>query len=117
MKDVLPLVPAWRDLLARAARPELVTTPTWLLAFWREFGLRDRRRLAMLAVHDDDRTLIGLVPLASRLALHRRAIPVRRLELLPSGEDEVDEICSDYTGAIVAEGKEEEVARAPRARG
>ena len=42
----------------------------------------------------------------------RRPIPLRRLELLASGEAEEDEICSEYIGAIVRRGWSGPVARA-----
>jgi CelD/BcsL family acetyltransferase involved in cellulose biosynthesis len=103
------LVPAWRALLGRAAHAEPVLTPLWLLAWWRVFGDADGRALQAVAVEEGG-DLVALVPLARRLAAHRRAIPTRRLELLASGEDEADEIGSDYVGALVASGREAEVA-------
>ena len=54
---------------------------------------------------------VGLAPLSLRLALHRRAIPVRRLELLATGEPEADEMCSDYVGVLCDGGYEGEIAR------
>jgi CelD/BcsL family acetyltransferase involved in cellulose biosynthesis len=104
------LVPAWRALLPRAAHAEPVLLPLWLLAWWRVFGDAEGRALRALAVEEGP-DLVGLVPLARRLAAHRRTIPIRRVELLASGEDEADEIGSDYIGALVAEGRAAEVAR------
>jgi CelD/BcsL family acetyltransferase involved in cellulose biosynthesis len=101
----------WRALALRAPRGELVLTPVWLLAWWREFGQRDGRALRMVAFRDG-KTLVGLAPLSRRLALHRRAIPVRRLELVGTGDDGPDEICSDYVGLLCDTGYEDEVARA-----
>jgi len=109
VSDLERLVPAWRRLLSSAARAEPVSTPLWLLSWWRVFGEADGRALRVLAVEDGG-DLIGLVPLSWRNATHRRAIPVRRVELLATGEDEADEIGSDYVGATVAPAREEEVA-------
>jgi hypothetical protein len=39
-------------------------------------------------------------------------IPVWRLELLGSGEDEIEEICSDYIGVTARRGEEQAVAKA-----
>ncbi|MGH7270475.1 MAG: GNAT family N-acetyltransferase, partial [Polyangiaceae bacterium] len=103
------LVPAWRHLLARASNAQPALTPLWLLAWWREFGDADGRALRVVAVEDAGE-LVGLVPLSSRLSLHRRAIPVRRVELLASGEEEADEIGSDYLGGLTARGREADVA-------
>jgi CelD/BcsL family acetyltransferase involved in cellulose biosynthesis len=104
------LVPAWRRLLGRAVHAEPVRTPLWLLAWWRQFGEADGRALRVVAVEEAGE-LVGLVPLALRAAAHRRAIPVRRVELLGTGEDEADEIASDYVGGLVAEGWQDDVAR------
>jgi CelD/BcsL family acetyltransferase involved in cellulose biosynthesis len=109
--DLEALVPAWRDLLGRATHAEPVLTPLWLRTWWREFGEADGRALTTVAVEDAGR-MVGLVPLARRLTAHRPGIPVRRIELLATGEDEADEICSDYVGALVAPGYEGQVARA-----
>jgi CelD/BcsL family acetyltransferase involved in cellulose biosynthesis len=104
------LVPAWRRLLGRAVHAEPVRTPVWLLAWWRQFGESDGRELRAVAVEDRGE-LVGLVPLAIRSATHRRAIPVRRVELLGTGENEADEVASDYVGALAASGKQNDVAR------
>jgi CelD/BcsL family acetyltransferase involved in cellulose biosynthesis len=104
------LVPAWRRLLGHAIHAEPVRTPLWLLAWWRQFGEPDGRELRALAVEDRGE-LVGLVPLAIRSATHRRAIPVRRVELLGTGAREAEDIASDYAGALAARGKQDDVAR------
>jgi CelD/BcsL family acetyltransferase involved in cellulose biosynthesis len=105
------LVPRWRTLLQNAVHAQPVMTPLWLLAWWREFGEGEGRGLRVLSVEDEGE-LIGLVPLSLRTKAYRRAIPVRRLELLGTGEDESNEICSEYVGAIAKRGREHEVASA-----
>ena len=40
----------WRALALRAPRGELVLTPVWLLAWWRQFGESDGRELRAVAV-------------------------------------------------------------------
>jgi CelD/BcsL family acetyltransferase involved in cellulose biosynthesis len=86
-----------------------VLTPLWLLTWWRVFG--DARSLRILAV-EDGRDLVGLLPLSLRTVAHRGAIPVRRLELLATGEEERDEIASEYVGGLAVAGREDEVADA-----
>ncbi|MBI2392721.1 MAG: GNAT family N-acetyltransferase [Deltaproteobacteria bacterium] len=103
------LAPEWEDLLARSATPEPVLSPTWLCAWWRVFG--GGRALRVVAFREQGR-LIGLAPLAARLFLHRRVLPFRRVELLGSGEDEADEICSEYLGVVAERGREDDVAAA-----
>jgi len=105
------LAPAWRRLLARASHPEPVLTPLWLLTWWRILGDPDGRSLRVVVVEEGDH-LVGLVPLSWRSTAHLRAIPVRRVELLATGEQEADEICSDYVGGLAARGREDEVAAA-----
>jgi CelD/BcsL family acetyltransferase involved in cellulose biosynthesis len=101
--------PQWRRLLERASNAQPVLTPLWLLTWWREFGHGRALRAIVLEEGED---LVGLVPLSLRTAAHRGAIPVRRLELLATGEEEADEIGSDYVGGLAVRGREEEVAEA-----
>jgi CelD/BcsL family acetyltransferase involved in cellulose biosynthesis len=105
------LTPAWRALLDRADRPEPVLTPTWMLAWWREFGAADGRDLRVAAAFDG-RELVGLLPMARRWVRHRGAIPTRRLETLATGEAEADEIGSDYVGALTLRDPGSSVAKA-----
>jgi CelD/BcsL family acetyltransferase involved in cellulose biosynthesis len=105
------LTAPWRALLDRAAAPSLSKTPTWLLAWWRQFGGLEGRKLCVIALHDATSSeLVALIPLCRRTVMVRRVLPIRRLELLATGEEQADEICSDYTGAIVAAGYEAEAA-------
>lgn len=105
------LVPAWRALLEHAPNAEPVMTPTWILAWWREFGAADGRELRVIAVYDGA-DLVGLLPLSRRWVRHRGAIPMRRIESLATGEAEVDEIGSDYVGCLAARDPGNAVAKA-----
>lgn len=109
--DFGTLAPRWRALLSRSAQSQPVMTPLWQSTWWRVFGDAERRAPWIVTVEDGD-SLIGLLLLSWRVTTHRAGIPVRRLELLGSGEKEADEICSDYLGAIVARGMEGAVANA-----
>jgi len=107
--DLGALIPAWSDLLGRAARASATQTPAWLCAWWRTFGGVDGRRLRGFTFWDDGR-LVALAPLLERKTRHRAILPFRRVELLATGEDEDDEICSDYIGIIAEAGYEAKVA-------
>jgi len=109
--DLELLAPRWRALMARGAQAQPVMTPLWQSTWWRVFGDAERRTPWIVTVEDGD-ALVGLLLLTWRVASHRAGIPVRRLELLGTGEREADEICSDYVGAIVARGMEQRVATA-----
>jgi CelD/BcsL family acetyltransferase involved in cellulose biosynthesis len=101
----------WEQLLGRSAGHHFSLTPTWLLAWWRVFGPQGGRRLHALVLRDGE-TLVGLVPLLLRRHWHRKLVPMRRLELVASGEDGADEILSEYLGPIAAVGYEERVVEA-----
>jgi hypothetical protein len=109
-EDVEPLIPAWEALLDDAEHAEPVGTPQWFRAWWSVFGT-PRRALRLVTVHDG-KELVALAPFARRTFWYRRGIPFRRLELLPSGETEAEEICSDYIGVLVRRGRGAEVASA-----
>jgi CelD/BcsL family acetyltransferase involved in cellulose biosynthesis len=102
---------AWWELLARSASNRPTLAPFWMLTWWRLFGQREGRHLAVLLVFDGKR-MVGLAPLSRRLHWHRRALPFRRIELLATGEHEADEIGSDYVGVIAERGYEQSVADA-----
>ncbi len=99
---------AWLDLLARSSANEPVLSPQWLETWWQVFG--EGRTLRTVLVYRDGR-LIGMAPLLARRIRHRGVIPLRRLELLATGEPEADEIYSEYLNLISERGQEALVAR------
>jgi CelD/BcsL family acetyltransferase involved in cellulose biosynthesis len=101
----------WEQLLANSSANEPSLSPDWILAWWRVFGQLEGRRLRVLTVRNDGR-LVGLIPMLTRVASHPPGISLRRLELVPSGEAEADEICSEYIGLIADRGHEFAVAQA-----
>ena len=101
----------WLALQKRADRDELMTSPLWLEPWWQVFGAVDGRKLAVVTVHDGGE-LVGLVPLCRRRVAVAPGLRLRRLEPLGTGEDEADEVCSDFLGIIAARGKMPAVADA-----
>lgn len=101
----------WWALLGRSATNEPTLSPLWLDAWWQVFGDVDGRSLRAVLVREAGR-LIGLAPLAARRVHHRGAIPLRRIELLATGEPPEDEICSDYLNVLCERRAERPVARA-----
>ncbi|HEY2517818.1 MAG TPA: GNAT family N-acetyltransferase [Polyangiaceae bacterium] len=99
----------WSELAAEAPKAELTLTPTWLLAWWHQFGGTDGRSLRLVTFRDAGK-LVAIAPLCRRLATHLHVLPVRRLELLATGDEGPDEICSDYVGLLCADGYGREVA-------
>lgn len=108
--DLVGLEAEWRALMGQS--PELVATPTWVLSWWRVMGGQGGRRIQALAVRDEGGVLVGLWPLLRRVAVEKKVFPFRRLEMLGSGEEQADEVCSDYLGPITAEDRRPEIVQA-----
>lgn len=98
----------WTDLLERSGADAPMMSPAWLLAWWRVFG-DGGRELRVVTLREDGR-LVALLPLLARRVWYGGILPFRRLELVGSGEDEEDEILSEYIGPIVERGREGELA-------
>lgn len=103
------LAPVWNPLLAASASDNLMLTWEWLTTWWEVFG--EERELYLLLARDGDE-LIGIAPLLKRAVQHYGLLPYQRLEFLASGEDEADEICSDYLDFILRRGREAEALNA-----
>jgi CelD/BcsL family acetyltransferase involved in cellulose biosynthesis len=101
----------WSALLARSADNQATQSPLWLSTWWSVFGGRDGRRMSLLLLRDGNE-LVGVAPFCQRLHSYAPGLAFRRVELLASGEDERDEICSDYIGVTAERGRELEVAEA-----
>lgn len=99
----------WSELAAKASTAELSLTPTWLMAWWHQFGPADGRSLRLVTFREAGK-LVALAPFSRRVATHLHVLPVRRLELLATGDEGPDEICSDYVGVLCADGYHAEVA-------
>jgi CelD/BcsL family acetyltransferase involved in cellulose biosynthesis len=99
----------WEDLLARSDNDEPTLTPLWILSWWRVFGPLGRRALRVGMLREGAR-LVALLPLVAR-RVWDHAVPFRRLDALPSGEDEEDEIYSEYIGMIAERGAEDLAAQ------
>lgn len=102
---------AWSELLARSGQDMPTLSPVWVLAWWKLFAGLGGRALRVCAWWSGDR-LVALAPLLWRTRRHRGLLPLRRLELLCSGEPEADEVHSEYIGVVVERGFEREAAEA-----
>jgi CelD/BcsL family acetyltransferase involved in cellulose biosynthesis len=99
------LAKEWNALVRASANDTLTLTHEWLTTWWEVFG--EGRELYILLVRDGNE-LIGIAPMLKRTVQHYGVLPFRRIEFLASGEDEADEICSDYLDFILKRGREEE---------
>jgi len=105
-RDFKVLERAWRDLEAAGAVKDITVTWEWMSTWWDVF--KDGRGLAVLLMSEGDEA-IGIAPFISRTVRYFGMIPFKRLEFIASGEDEVDEICSDYLDFVIKPGREREV--------
>jgi CelD/BcsL family acetyltransferase involved in cellulose biosynthesis len=101
----------WSELLSRSPSPSPSMSPLWVGAWWEVFGGMDGRELRAVSMWEDGR-LVGLAPLSARRVWCAPGVPTWRLELIPSGEREADEILSDYLGVVAERGFEQRVAEA-----
>lgn len=108
-KRLRELEPVWDRLLEMSASDNLMLTFDWLATWWEIFG-KDRELHILVAREGAE--VIGIAPLLKRRVNHYGVLPFNRLEFLASGEDEADEICSEYLDFIVRRGREAEVIRA-----
>jgi CelD/BcsL family acetyltransferase involved in cellulose biosynthesis len=108
-EDFAQLEGQWNELLISSASDTITLTHQWLLTWWDVFN--EERELCLLLARDGGR-LIGIAPLLKRTVRHYGLLPFRRLEFLASGEEEADEICSDYLDFIVQCNREKEVLEA-----
>ncbi len=95
----------WQQLLARSSAPEVFRTYEWLISWWQVFGAGGRFRLLVIGVRQDG-VLVGLAPLVVREVRGLARPSIRRLFFLGTGEDEADEVCSDFPDLIAAAGFE-----------
>lgn len=101
------LEPEWDALLVQSAADTITLTFDWLSTWWDVFG--EDRELMILIARDSGGELIGIAPLLKRTVQHFGVLPFKRLEFIASGEDEADEICSEYLDFIIKQGREAEV--------
>jgi len=99
----------WINLLGCQVNATMFMTPDWLETWWRVFG--DERRLQVVRVHDGQQ-LVGLGLFTMRPILRHGVRTHTRLEVLGTGEEEAEEVGTEYPDLIALPGKEEAVAAA-----
>jgi CelD/BcsL family acetyltransferase involved in cellulose biosynthesis len=104
--DFENLEPAWRKLESAGAIKDITVTWEWMSTWWDVF--KYGRGLSILTFSEDGE-IIGIAPFVSRKIKQFGLIPFRRVEFIASGEDERDEICSDYLDFIIRPGSESAV--------
>lgn len=96
----------WTDLLNRSNNPSAFMTWKWMYSWWETFGTK-KNSLLIIGVRDQGRRLVALVPLLSERVRWRGLIPLNRIRMLGTGENEEDEVCSEYLDVIVERGQDQ----------
>lgn len=96
----------WNDLLAASESNNIFLSWEWVYTWWGIF--KGERELNILAFWKEDE-LVGIAPLLAREINYYGLLKYKRIEFLASGEDEADEICSEYLNIIIKPGMEEQV--------
>jgi CelD/BcsL family acetyltransferase involved in cellulose biosynthesis len=103
LQEFEALESAWNPLLENSANNTIALTWEWLSTWWKVFG-GGERELNILVARDAGQ-IVGIAPLLRRTVQHY-GWPFTRLEFLGTGEDEADEICSEYLDFIIQRGRE-----------
>jgi CelD/BcsL family acetyltransferase involved in cellulose biosynthesis len=94
----------WDELLAHSPGHRWFRSCLWQRTWWDVY--HHGRRLELLTVRHADGQLVGIAPFQRRTVRYRGSLPFRRWEFLATGEDEADEIDSDYLDLILRDGWE-----------
>jgi CelD/BcsL family acetyltransferase involved in cellulose biosynthesis len=108
IEQVRAIADSWRELLDRSSAAEIFRSPDWLTAWWEVFGQEGNFQPLVIGVRQQG-TLVGLAPLVIRSVRALGRPTVRRLGFMGTGEDEADEVCSDFADLIAAPGYEQVV--------
>ncbi len=106
--ELFAIADQWRELLRSSAAPQPMNDPSWLLIWWRHYGVGTEIAIGLL--YDDD-VLVGLAPLCLRNYLYRLGLMFRRLQFMGRDANENDGVCSEYMGFVARRGYENCVAR------
>ncbi|HIE51041.1 MAG TPA: GNAT family N-acetyltransferase, partial [Armatimonadetes bacterium] len=98
----------WNALLRESRVDTIFLTWEWLWTWWQVFS--PGRELRIIALWDG-KHLVGLAPFLKRPVSYLPGLVFDRLEFLASGEEEADEICSDYLNFIAHRDYEQLVVR------
>ena len=103
------LAAVWNPLLENSASRTIALTWEWQSTWWAVFGGGPRELNVLVATLGGE--IVGIAPFIRRTVLHY-GLPFVRLEFIGAGEDEADEICSEYLDIIIRCGLESEVCSA-----
>jgi len=98
----------WGALLLKSQNNDITLTWEWMYTWWDVF--KDHtKKLMILTVRDAEGQLVGIAPFHIRVVQVHRLLPaIRQIAFLDFGEDEADEICSEYLNFIICQGREAE---------
>lgn len=89
----------WNSLLKESSANNVYLTWEWLYTWWEIYG-DSIRHLNILTVKDNDE-IVAIAPLITTDRKKEGLFTLKSLEFLGTGEDEKDEVCSNYINFIV----------------
>jgi len=95
---------SWHNLQTNGAVKNITTSWEWMSTWWDVF--HEDRELAILTFTKNEE-VIGIAPFVKRKTRLLGFLPYVKLEFMASGEEEQDEICTDYLDIIVKKGYEQ----------
>ncbi len=96
----------WNALLEKSNTLSIYLSWEWLFTWWEIFGKPGNRQLSIITARDNGE-LVGIAPFIKRQIKAFGMINRIRLEFLGTGEDEKDEVCSNYMDFIVSKDRED----------
>lgn len=108
-KEFYELEGIWKSFQSQGFMKDITMTWEWISTWWSVFN-KDRT-LTILVVYENNE-IVAIAPFVKRNIKHFYLLPYKRIEFLASGEDEFDEICSDYLDIIMESSKTQQIMEA-----
>lgn len=106
-EDFSRLESSWNDLLARSEADTIFLRWEWLFTWWHLFG-KTLGKLCILVVEESGK-VIGIAPFYLKNERFPSPLLTRTLRYLGTGENEENEIDSEYLSVLSPAGREEEI--------
>lgn len=105
-EDLQGLKNCWNGLLRNSPADTIYLTWEWLYTWWEIYG-DSARNLHVLVIKNKNGEMKGIAPFIIREKKITNLFTSKVLEFLGTGEDEIDEVCSNYMDIIVKDCSEE----------
>ena len=96
----MALEPEWDDLLDRSWNQSIFLTWDWMYTWW-EVYRDESKELLVITVRGENGKLLCIAPLIKNRYAWKKFLTIRQIRFLGTGENEEDEVCSEYLDFIV----------------